>query len=107
MRLLDKTGSVSTFMDVDELTGDIKVVTQQDVSGFLDHMAELRKHSADRWSQGKKEEWMLYAKIPSVVIMDLKNKGIDIFNPEDEKKVLRAINRDYPYLKTVDHKNHE
>ena len=39
-------------------------------------------------------------------IMELKNKGIDVFNPEDEKKLLREINANYPALKTVDHKNH-
>lgn len=107
MRLLEKQGDVSTFMNVDNLTGNITIVTEQDVSGFLDRMKKLRENSSERWSKGVKEEWMHYASIPSVVIMELKNKGIDVFRTEDEKRVLQEINRNYPYLKTVDHKTHE
>jgi hypothetical protein len=39
--------------------------------------------------------------------MELKQKGIDIFNPDHEKRMFQEINTNYPYLKTVDHKNHE
>jgi len=107
MRLLDKQGSVATYMDVDNLTGDVKIVTEQDLTGFLDRMRQKRQSSSENWSKGVKEEWLHYASIPTVVIMELKNKGIDVFNPDDEKKMLSEINRNYPYLKTVDHKNHE
>ena len=107
MRLIDQTADTSTYMDVDELTGNITVVAEQDLTGFLDRMKQMRETSSERWQKGIKEEWMHYASIPNVVVMELKNKGIDLFNPEDEKKVLSEINRNYPYLKTVDHKNHE
>lgn len=107
MRLLDKQGGVATYTDVDELTGEIKIITEQDVSGFLDRMKRLRETSSERWQKGVKEEWMHYASIPTIVIMQLKEKGIDVFCKDDEKRMLSEINRNYPYLKTVDHKNHE
>lgn len=106
MRLLDKQGDTATYMDVDELTGGIRLVTEQDLKPFLERMKQMRRDSAERWSKGVKEEWLHYASIPNVLIVEFRNKGIDIFNPEDEKKLLAEINSNYPYLKTVDHKTH-
>ena len=107
MRLLDKQGDTSTYLDVDELTGNIQITTEQDLSGFLERMKEKRRTSQDNWSKGIREDWLHYASIPTVVIMELKNKGIDVFNPDDEKKMLSELNRNYQYLLTVDHKRHE
>ena len=107
MRLIDQTGDTRTYFDMDELTGTIQIHTEQDLTGFLERMKQKRSMSNDIWSKGVKEDWLHYASIPSVVIMELKNKGIDVFNPDDEKRLLQEINRSYPYLKTVDHKTHE
>ena len=106
MRLLDQNGDTKTYFDMDESNGNIHITTEQDLTGFLERMKQMRRDSSDRWNKGVKESWLHYASIPAVVIMELKNKGIDVFNPEDEKKLLREINANYPALKTVDHKNH-
>jgi hypothetical protein len=92
---------------MDESNGNIHITTEQDLTAFFERMKQMRRDSSERWSKGVREDWLHYASIPAVVIMELKNKGIDVFNPEDEKKVLREINVHYPYLKTVDHKRHE
>lgn len=105
MRLLDQDGGTLTYFDMDD-NENISITTEQDVSGFLDHMQRLRERGYERWQAGVKEEWLLYASIPNVVIMQLKAKGIDVFNPDHEKAMLREINRNFPYLKTVD-KTHE
>jgi len=107
MRLLDQNGDTKTYFDMDESNGNIHITTEQDLTAFLERMKTMRRDSSDRWSKGVREDWLHYASIPAVVIMELKNKGIDVFNPEDEKKMLQEINAHYPYLKTVDHKNHE
>ena len=107
MRLLDQNGDTKTYFDMDESNGNIHITMEQDLTAFFERMKQMRRDSSERWNKGVKEEWLHYASIPSVVIMELKNKGIDILNPEDEKKILREINRNYPYLKTVDHKTHE
>ena len=106
-RLLDQNGDTTTYFDMDESNGNIHVTTEQDLTGFLERMKKMRINSADNWRKGVREDWLHYASIPSVVIMELRNKGIDIFNPEDEKKMLQEINKNYQFLKTVDHKNHE
>jgi hypothetical protein len=92
---------------MDESSGDIHITTEQDLKPFLERMKQKRVMSNETWAKGVKEEWVYYAEIPPVVIMELRNKGIDIFNPEDTKKMLKEINANYKYLKTVDHKNHE
>ena len=107
MRLIDQSGSTKTYFDMDESSGDIRITTEQDLKPFLEKMKRKRSMSNEIWTNGLKEEWLHYCSIPPVVIMELKNKGIDVFNPEDEKRMLQEINRNYPYLKTVDHKNHE
>lgn len=106
MRLLDQSGDTKTYFGMDELTGNIQITTEQNLTGFLERMKKMRVDSSERWNHGVKEDWLHYASIPAVVIMELKNKGIDVFNPEDEKKLLAELNSNYPYLKTVDHKTH-
>ena len=107
MRLLDQSGDTKTYFDMDESNGNIHVTTEQDLTGFLERMKKKRIDSNENWRKGIREDWLHYASLPSVVIMELRNKGIDVFNPEDEKKMRREINTNYTYLKTVDHKNHE
>ena len=107
MRLLDQSGDTKTYFGMDESSGNIQITTEQDLTGFLERMKAKRQYSNEIWSKGMKEDWVHYASIPSVVIMELKKKGIDVFNPDDEKKMLQEINRNFPYLKTVDNKTHE
>lgn len=92
---------------MDESSGDIQVTTEADLTGFLERMKAKRQYTNEIWAKGVKEEWLHYASIHPMVILELKNKGIDVFNPDDEKRMLREINSNYPYLKTVDHKTHE
>lgn len=50
----------------------------------------------------KKDLW-LYARIPPVVILELKHKyGVDIFKRDHMKRALQLINSDYPHLKTTE-----
>ncbi len=107
MRLIDHSGDTKTYFSMDESSGDIQVTTEQDLTGFLERMKAKRQYTNEIWAKGVKESWLHYCSIPTVVIMELKSKGIDVFNPDDEKRMLQEINRNYPYLKTVDHKKHE
>ena len=97
MRLIDQSGDVSTYMGMDESTGNITIQTVQDVKPFLARMKALRG-SADYTKKGIKEDWWHVCSIPSVVIMELRNKGIDVFNKEDEKKMLKEIQANYKFL---------
>ena len=52
-------------------------------------------------SNQKKNDWIHYAKIPNIVIMQWKtNYGVDFFKREDEKRWMRLLNSpEYKYLK--------
>lgn len=101
MRLIDKTGDTSTYMGMDESNGNITIHTVQDVKPFLERMKALRSNT-DYSKKGIKEDWWHVCSIPSVVIMELRNKGIDVFRKEDEKKMLKEIQSNYPYLMATD-----
>lgn len=104
---------MSEFLSYDPLTGvrrdwsydeetDIATIhTTQDVSALLDRNAEIRNTGMADKALKQDDYFCKYASIPMVVVMELKKKGIDVFNEEDGKKLMRAINRDYPYLKTT------
>jgi hypothetical protein len=51
--------------------------------------------------RGIAESWWLYAKLPPIVILQLRAKGINVFDKNDEAKVFAEINTNYPYLKTT------
>jgi hypothetical protein len=53
--------------------------------------------------KGIKQDLWLYARIPPVVILELKNKyGVDIFKRDHMKRAMELINREYPYCKTTE-----
>ena len=65
-------------------------------------MLDTIKQSRDNpeiWNKGVKEEWAHFASIPPVVEMQLKQKGIDMYNPDHTKALVKEINENYPYLK--------
>ena len=101
MRLISDDAGVKTSMQYDELTDQLTVTTEQDLSSFLDNM-KARRNDENYWKRGVKEEFAHYCSIPPVVIMQMKAKGIDVFNPGHMKDVLREINQNYPYLKATD-----
>ena len=50
----------------------------------------------------KKDLW-LYARIPPVVILELKHKyGVDIFRRDHMKRAMELINSEYPALKCTE-----
>lgn len=87
---------------VDE-TGDrrLQVHYSQDVEPVLE-LAKTERINGLTDGGIKKDLW-LYARIPPVVIMELKNKyGVDIFKRGDLKKAFQLINSEYPYLKCTE-----
>lgn len=96
----DPMRGVTKFFDYDEMTGDAYIRSEQDVSPLLGKTMEERntgKHDSPR------KDFRLYAQLPTVVQIELKNKGIDIYSkdPAMVKRMLAEINTNYPYLKTT------
>ena len=97
----DADTGVRTFFDYDPIQDQVRLTYQQDVSGFLDRMNSIR-NNPDISAKGIKEDWWLYASIPPVVEMELKNKGLDLNNRDHMKAILKEINSSYPFLKATD-----
>lgn len=43
--------------------------------------------------------WWLYAKLPPIVILQMRAKGINVFDKNDQKRMFAELNTHYPYLK--------
>lgn len=98
MILFDQNESSKTFYSYDPDKDQHQLTTVEDVSGLLDHLKRKREQSQ---MKGKVEEFAHYATIPNTVIIDLKNKGIDIFDKSCTKRLIREINENYPWLKAT------
>lgn len=98
----DPATGIRTLWHYDEDTGKGLLRREQDVQWAVDLAAELRASGASD-KEAKKDDYMaLYAVIPPGVEMELKAKGIDLYDPNNTRRILEEINRNYPYLKATD-----
>jgi hypothetical protein len=103
---------MAQFLDYDPLRGvaqyeartqggNLQLHYRQDVEPIL----ELAKYERDHGlgdSATKKQDIHLYARIPPVVILQLKYEyGVDIFNRDHLKRAMRLIDEHFPYVKTT------
>ena len=89
---------VSQYFDYDPAKDTYYLTSTQDISGMLDDIKKSRDNP-EVWNKGVKQEWAHFASIPPVVEMQLKQKGIDMYNPDHTKALVKEINENYPYLK--------
>ncbi len=84
--------------------GTFSITTEQDVQPYIDFAKALAN---ERVTDGNfRGEGWLYAIIPPVVQSQMFQRGINILDKNDAKKVVREINQNYPWLKTT-HRHHE
>jgi hypothetical protein len=88
-------------LDYDESTDKYTMQTTQDVSHILDKCKALRNET-DYSKIGIKKDMWHYCTIPEEVIVELRNKGIDIYRREDHPRMFAEINSNYPHLKCTD-----
>lgn len=101
---------MSDFFELDPVTGirsDFKwnendqeytIQRYADVEPVIDYSKEMAA-DGDISKKGIKTGWWLYAKIPPIVMLQMRAKGIDIFNKNDEKRMFAELNTNYPNLK--------
>lgn len=95
----DPVSGVRYDFDYDEEKGNAIIHASQDVQDLLDYNARLRNDSLT--DKGIKESWWLYAKIPPIVFIKMRNQGIKAEDPREIKRVLEEINTNYPMLKVT------
>lgn len=98
----DPDTGLTRHWDYDEQSGVATIHTSQDVSEVLRRNAYMRNTGAADKSLKKDDYFCKYASIPMVVVMELRKKGIDVFNEDHGKALMRELNTNYKWLKTTE-----
>lgn len=95
----DAERGLATYEDMYD--GHIQLHYRQDVEPVLELAKTERINGLT--DHGIKEDLWLYARIPPVVILEMKFKhGVDVFKRGDMKKAFALINSEYPHLKCTE-----
>lgn len=85
----------------DSYDGHIQLHYRQDVEPVLEQAKTERINGLT--DDGIKNDLWLYARIPPVVILEMRFKhGVDIFKRDHMKRAFELINREYPFLKCTE-----
>ena len=86
-----------TWYEDDWDHGEDKFVlhTKQDVSPVLDYAKDQRNSGIN----DKVGDFAHYAIIPAIAELQLKERGISLYNKHQTKELLKAIEQDFPNLK--------
>jgi hypothetical protein len=96
---INDSNGVATYED--SYDGHIQLHYRQDIEPILETAKEERINGLT--DHGIKNDMWLYARIPPVVILELRFKyGVDIFKRDHMKKAMYLINTEYPHLKTTE-----
>jgi hypothetical protein len=82
----------------DEATQQMSLIRTSDVGPVLDYAKEMAANVGLNREGMSKGHW-LYAKLPPIVILQMRMKGINIFDQNDQKRMFAEINTHYPHLK--------
>lgn len=96
----DPVTGITHWFDHDEQTNETRITYTADISTLVKHTRELANTGAT--DRGIRESWWLYAKIPPVVWVEMKQKGIDLTDPSSTRRVIQYINEHYPMLKCTE-----
>ena len=96
----DPITGVTQYYSYDPMTDEHSLTSVQDVSALLDEM-KRRRDDPEYWKKGVKEEFAHYATIPAVVEMQLRKKGLDIYNGHQTKEIIREIEQNFPFCKST------
>lgn len=90
------------LLNYDRHTEQLVMTHEQDVSRVIDVAKEMAA-DGNRTKKGIKNDLWHYAKVPNIVIMEMKQKhGVDFFDKNDAKRVFRLLNTEYKWCKTTD-----
>lgn len=85
--------------DYDDMSGNVSITTTQDVEAVLDYTKALARDGLT--DGGIKKGWWLYAKVPAIVQLQMRAKGIKLDDPTATQRIIAEINANYPHLKTT------
>ncbi len=82
----------------DEAAQQMTLLRTQDVEPVLDYTKAF-SNEAGLNRKDMAEGWWCYAKLPAIVILQMRAKGIDVFNRDHQMRMFQEINAHYPWLK--------
>jgi hypothetical protein len=89
----------------DSQTGGLIIHTKQDVQPALDWARKQRNHGHnDLGGRRDGNDLKHYALIPATTIVELRNKGLDIWNKNQTNEIIREIETNYPLCKVTNRK---
>lgn len=100
---VDPLTGVTTYFDFDE-SGNVIFRKEQDIEAYLATMQETRNaNTTQKGLMDNGREFHLYCTIPTIVQLELMEKGIDIFSddPAVQRRMFDEINKNYPYCKAT------
>lgn len=99
----DPVTGVTEWFEYDPVSENTTIWSERqdkDIRAFLDNVTRQR-NDEDQTRRGIKKGFWKYASLDPIVILELRNKGIDIFNPDHTKVLLKEININYPATKVT------
>ena len=97
---MDETTGIQTDTSWDEATQQMSLIRTADVEPVLDE-AKRQANENGKDLAGIKNGWMRYATLPPIVILQMRAKGINVFDQNDQPRMFAEINEHYPHLKCV------
>lgn len=100
----DPERGIAHYFDYHDATGEAEITTVQDVGAVMEYAKELSKDDLN-FTRGVRKGWWLYAKIPAIVELKMRARGINLRDPASTKRIIQEINEHYPAFKCTQ-KNH-
>lgn len=94
----DPVTGIKTETAWDENAQEMTLIRTADVEPVLDYTKE-RANTVGLNRKDIAEGWWAYAKLPPIVILQMRAKGIDVFNRDHQMRMFQEINANYPHLK--------
>lgn len=85
--------------------GGFAIHTKQNIEPLLEYAKRQRNYGLnDLGGERDKNDLKHYAVIPAHVELELRNKGINIYDKNNTQRVMQEIERNYPLCKVTNRK---
>lgn len=95
---LDPLTGIRTDTEYNDETGELTLIRTSDVEPVLNWSRKV-SNEVGKNTEDMKRGWWLYAKIPPIEIVKMRQLGINVFDQNDGKRMFEYINEHLPWLK--------
>lgn len=95
----DPLHGMTEWFDYDDATDTVSITFEQDVTAAIDRATRIRNEGLLEHQIKADNYFCHYCDIPLGVILEMRQKGIDVYNDDHAPRVFDEINKNYPALK--------